>query len=91
MNGTSRNAKLALDATGKLNGDVTETLLGDRAFSQRWALRNVTKDIDRIKPIESLLAASLSNFQITKATLVNPDLTDQPFGYKYTFESANYA
>lgn len=91
MNGTSRNAKLALDATGKLKGDVTETLLGDRALSQRWALRNVTKDIDRIKPIESLLAASLSNFQITKATLVNPDLTDQPFGYKYSFESADYA
>jgi hypothetical protein len=90
MNGITRNAKLALDATGKLKGDVTETRLGDRAFSQRWALRNVTKDIDRIKPIENLLAGSLSSFRITKATLINADLTDQPFGYKYSFESENY-
>jgi hypothetical protein len=51
----------------------------------------VTKNEDRIKPIESLLAGSLSNFQIAKATLVNLDHTDQPFGFNYTFQSTNYA
>jgi hypothetical protein len=91
MNGITRNAKLALDETGKLKGEVTEVRVGDRAYSQRSALRNVTKDVDRIKPIENLLAGSLSSFQITKATLINADLTDQPFGYKYSFESENYA
>jgi hypothetical protein len=91
MNGITRNAKFALDATGKLKGDVIETRLGDRAHSQRWALHNVTKDVDRIKPIENLLAGSLSSFQITNATLINADQNDLPFGYKYSFESENYA
>jgi hypothetical protein len=91
MNGISRTAKLVLDGSGQLKGDVTEVRIGDRAFSQRWALRTVTKDVDRIKPIENLLAGSLSSFQITKATLINADLTDQPFGYRYSFESNNYA
>lgn len=91
MNGISRTAKLVLDGSGQLKGDVTEVRIGDRAFSQRWALRTVTKDVDRIKPIENLLSGSLSSFQITKATLLNANVTDQPFGYKYSFESDNYA
>jgi hypothetical protein len=91
MNGISRKAKLTLDSAGNLRGDVTEVRMGDRASSQRWALRTVTKDTDRIKPIENLLAGSLSSFQITKALLVNLQQTDQPFGYNYSFESINYA
>ena len=51
----------------------------------------VTKNADRIKPIESLLAGSLSSFQITRASVVNLEQTDQPFGFNYTFESDNYA
>ena len=46
MNGIQRKAKLE------------EMRLGDRASSQRWVLRNVTNDADRIKPIE-IWAASL--------------------------------
>jgi hypothetical protein len=61
-----RKGKLTLDASGNLKGDVSEIRVGDRAWSQRWALRTVTKDSDRIKPIENLLAGSLSSFQITK-------------------------
>jgi hypothetical protein len=91
MNGIRRKAKLTLDATGTLKGDVTEVRVGDRASSQRWALRNVSKDIDRIKPIENLLAGSLSSYRITGASLVNLNQTDQPFGYNYTFESEGYA
>src|SRR5437870_8301444 len=67
MNGIQRTAKLNLSATGTLSGEVQETRVGDRAWSQRWALRTVTKDTDRIKPIETLLSHSLATFQITKA------------------------
>ncbi|HWC19252.1 MAG TPA: DUF3857 and transglutaminase domain-containing protein, partial [Terriglobales bacterium] len=91
MNGVQRKAKLTLDASGKLQGTVEEMRLGDRAWSQRWALRKVTKDADRIKPIESLLAGSLSNFRITQASVINLTHSDQPFGFNYTFEVDNYA
>jgi len=83
--------KLTLDAKGMLRGDVKEVRLGDRAASERWRLRTVTKNEDRIKPIESLLAASLPSFQILQASVVNFEHTDQPFGFNYTFQSYNYA
>jgi hypothetical protein len=91
MNGIRRRAKLTLDPTGGLHGDVEEVRVGDRAWSERWILRTVTKDSDRIKPIESLLAGSLSNFRITKATISNIQRTNQPFGFNYSFEAQNYA
>jgi hypothetical protein len=91
MNSVQRVGKLTLDASGTLKGDVKEVRLGDRASSERWRLRTVTKNEDRIKPIENLLAGSLSSFQIVKASVVNNEHTDQPFGFNYSFESANYA
>jgi hypothetical protein len=91
MNGIQRKAKLTLDPTGKLEGSVEEVRLGDRAWMEREALRRVTNNVDRIKPIESLLAGSLSNFRITKASVVNLTHNDQPFGFNYTFEAQNYA
>ncbi len=91
MNSIQRTAKLTLDPTGRLKGDVKEVRLGDRAWAERWQQRTVTKDSDRIKPIETLLAGSLSNFQVTKATVSNLQHADQPFGFEYSFESANYA
>ena len=91
MNSIQRVGKLTLDVNGMLQGDVKEVRLGDQAWSERWRLRSVTNNTDRIKPIESLLAGSLSSFQITRASLVNVDHTDQPFGFNYTFESGNYA
>jgi len=91
MNSIRRTAKLTLDRNGNLRGDVEETRLGDRAWSQRWALRTVTNDKDRIKPIENILSGSLSNFGIVKASVVNLTHSDQPFGFLYTFEAANYA
>jgi hypothetical protein len=51
----------------------------------------VTNDADRIKPIESTLADSMSMFQITKAYIVNGARTDLPFGFNYTFNAQNYA
>jgi hypothetical protein len=91
MNSVQRSGKLTLDANGMLKGDVKEVRLGDRASSERWQLRTVTKTEDRIKPIENLLAGSLSSFQIVRASLINLDRTDQPFGFNYSFESDNYA
>jgi hypothetical protein len=91
MNSVQRTAKLSLDATGTLKGDVSEVRLGDRASTERWQLRTVTKDIDRIKPIENLLAGSLAEFHISSATLLNPTQTDQPFGFQYSFVAPNYA
>jgi predicted transglutaminase-like cysteine proteinase len=91
MNSIQRTAKLTLDSSGTLRGDVKETRLGERASSERWRLRTTTNDNDRIKPIEALLASSLSSFRITHASLLNLQQTDQPFGFNYSFESQNYA
>jgi Domain of Unknown Function with PDB structure (DUF3857)/Transglutaminase-like superfamily len=91
MNSIQRTGKLKLDASGNLKGDVQEVRLGDRAWTERWRLRTITKSSDRIKPIENLLAGSLPNFQIEKASVVNLEHTDQPFGFNYTFQSTNYA
>ena len=91
MNSIQRVGKLTLDANGMLKGDVAEVRLGDRAWSERWRLRALTKSTDRIKPIESLLAGSLSSFQIVHASVVNLEQTDQPFGFNYSFEAGNYA
>ncbi len=91
MNGIQRTAKLSLSATGTVSGEVQETRVGDRAWSQRWALRTATKDADKIKPIETLLSHSLGTFQITKASVGNLQLTDQPFLYYYSVVAQNYA
>jgi hypothetical protein len=91
MNSIQRTAKLTLDTAGMLKGEVKEMRLGERASSERWRLRTVAKDTDRIKSIEDLLANSLSSFHITRATLINLQQTDQPFGFNYSFESPNYA
>lgn len=89
--GNHRMAKLQLSPEGTLSGDVTEIRDGDDAALQRYALRAATKDADRIKPIESLLSRSLGTFQITKASVGNLDVRDQPFEYIYSFSAGNYA
>jgi len=91
MNGIQRTAKLNLSPTGTVSGEVQETRVGDRAWSQRWALRTVKTDLERIKPIETLLSHSLATFQITKASVGNLQLTDQPFMYYYSVVAQNYA
>lgn len=91
MNSIERTAKLTLDPGGTLKGNVKEVRLGDRAWSERYALMNVSTDADRIKPIETLLSNSMSNFRITHASVANLQHTDQPFGFDYTFESEHYA
>ncbi len=91
MNSIQRTGRLSLAANGTLKGEVEEVRLGDRAASERWRLHSSANNADRIKPIETLLAASLSSFQLTKASLVNFEQTDRPFGFVYAFQSDNYA
>ena len=91
MNSIQRSAKLTLDSLGTLAGEVNETRVGDRAWTERWRLRTANKSSDQIKPIEDLLAGSLSLFTITKATVDNLHQTDKPFGFHYTFQAPNYA
>lgn len=89
--GIRRTAKLTLSKNGDLIGDFVESRLGDSGMYQRAALRRVTKNEDRIKPIESLVSQSLTNFAFTKASLVNLDDNSQPFGYMYSVVARDYA
>jgi hypothetical protein len=90
-NGIVRTAKLTLGATGTLSGEVKEVRFGDRASAQRYALKSVTKETDRIKPIETLLARSLSSYHVTKASITNLDQTELPFEFDYSLIADNYA
>jgi hypothetical protein len=91
MNGTRRSAQMILTSSGTLSGEVTEVRMGDHANGQREALRSVTADKDKIKPIETLLAHSLATYRITKASVTNAQQTDVPFGYNYSLVADNYA
>jgi len=90
-NTVQRTAKLTLDNTGTLRGEVSESRIGDRARLERESLGEVTKESERIKPIEHVLAGSLSNFRLTSAKVVNEHNTELPFGFTYSFEAPNYA
>jgi len=90
-NTIQRTATFTLSASGNLEGQVEELRVGDRAAVPRDLLRSATKNDDRIKPIESILANSLSTFKILKAQVVNALQYDQPFGYRYSFTAENYA
>ena len=91
FNTLTRTAKLTLDSSGLLKGSVEEVRLGDQAWMERRLLAAATADKDRIKPIESLLAASVTNFHLTAASVINAQRIDQPFGFNYSFESEGYA
>jgi len=89
--GIQRTAKLALNPQGTLSGEFVETLTGDAASRQRYALRSVSKDADRVKPIEALMSHSLGTFHFIKASVNNLDFPDRPFGYDYSVVAENYA
>ena len=91
MNGIRRAGKFSLSPNGTLFGDVNEIRVGDRARQQRRTLLNVAKDADRIKPIETLLASSLSAFQITKASVANLKQNDLALGFDYSLVANSYA
>jgi hypothetical protein len=90
-NSTERFAKLKLDEKGTLSGDIREIRRGDPAVHQRMVLQSVSKNADRIKPIEASLSNSLGTFQITKASIGNLEQRNLPFVYDYTVVAENYA
>ncbi len=91
MSGVVRTAKLALTSTGTLSGEFVEQRNGDYGTQQRASLKSVTKDVDRVKFIETLISHSLSAFQITKASISNLNRVEEPFGYQYSLVAQNYA
>jgi hypothetical protein len=86
-----RTGTLALDDKGTLSGEVREVSVGDPAALQRYSLRNVAGDADRIKPVEERVADSLTDFRILKASVVNLAAPDLPFEWHYTLEAEHYA
>lgn len=91
MNSIQRTGKLTLDSNGLLKGEVNETRFGDRAWLARQQLLSMSRNEDRVKPIEVLLSSSLSSFKLVRASILNLRRTDQPFGFNYSFEADRYA
>ena len=89
--GVHRAGKFQLAANGGLTGEITEVYMGDSATRQRYFFRSAQKDADRVKYLESLLAGSLSTYQITKATVANVNEWHQPLEYQYSIQAPNYA
>jgi len=90
-NGISRTAALTLDESGTLRGEVREMRVGDRAAEQRHRIRGARNETDRIKPIETLLSASLSAYEITQASIIPTRASDDGFEWHYSIEAAHYA
>ena len=91
LSGVTRTAMMELDDAGTLKGKVSEVHRGDRAAQQRAQLRAATIDTDRIKPIERLAGASLSNFQVITASILNLHAEALPFEWHYNLEVAHYS
>lgn len=91
LSGVQRTAKLTLDATGTLHGDVQESWTGDGAAVQRYSLRTAQQDVDQIKSVESMLAHSLSTFQILRASVGNLATVERPLLWRYEVDIQRYA
>jgi hypothetical protein len=89
-NGIERTGTFTIDARGILVGSVHEVRVGDAAWYQRWSLRDVQKDADRLKPIEELMAHSMGTFKITQASVTNLKQYTLPFGYDWSFNAIDY-
>ncbi|HTW38872.1 MAG TPA: DUF3857 domain-containing transglutaminase family protein [Steroidobacteraceae bacterium] len=90
-NGVRRTAELTLDGNGDLSGDVRELWLGDSASAQRAVLSSATRDTEKIRPVQAMLASSLATFDILKAAVANAHVVAQPFEWRYTFQAQSYA
>ncbi len=90
-NGIRRSAKLTLTTTGTLTGDVKEIRYGDMAARQRYELKSVNKEADKIRSIETMLAYSLPTYHLITASVSNLEETELPFVFNYSLVSENYA
>lgn len=87
----NRWAEMSLEENGTVRGEVHEEWTGDRAGSQRYALRSAKLDTDQIKPVESNVGASFTNFRVLKATVGNLRAVELPFHWNYSLEAQDYA
>jgi Domain of Unknown Function with PDB structure (DUF3857)/Transglutaminase-like superfamily len=90
-NGINHSGHFTLDAKGTLKGDVNVTRRGDFATFERHEQISVTNSKDRVKRIEQEVSHSIGMFEITKAQMLNLDVTDQPFGYVFDIVAPSYA
>ncbi len=90
MSGIQRSAKMKMDPTGTLQGEVKEVRLGDQGRGQRQALHGASDRKEWVKPVETLLSHAFTNFQLTKASVTNLDRPELPFGYNYEIIAQSY-
>jgi hypothetical protein len=91
LSGVTRVARMELDDNGTLHGEVNEVHVGGSGAQQRALLRSAQRDTDQIKPIEKLAGASLSNFQVLRASISNLHAEDRPFEWHYSLQVDNYS
>ena len=91
LSGVTRTAKMELDESGTLRGEVNEVHLGGSGARQRALLRSAQRDTDRIRSVEKLAGASLSNFQVLRASISNLHAEELPFQWRYTLQVDNYS
>jgi transglutaminase-like putative cysteine protease len=90
LNKLTRTAKMSLDANGTLSGTVEEVRTGSEAHIARARMLSA-KGTDRAKILESFLGHFLGSFQLTKASIGNLEVYDQPLVIDYEFVAQNYA
>jgi hypothetical protein len=90
-NAVRRSARLTLDATGTLRGDVQEIRVGEPAATARQTVGSAMRDTDQIKPVEILIAGSFATVSILKASAANLPSDGRPFEWNYTLEADGYA
>lgn len=91
MNGVHRSGKFQLSQNGTLTGNVVEVMYGDSAMRQRYMLRAVSKDTDRIKYVDGVLSRSLGTYQLNKASIGDLNLHERPLQYIYSLTADTYA
>lgn len=90
-NSVQRTARLQLDESGALHGDVHELRTGDEAAFERSAVVAQTEATDQIKSVESVMTDSFPTFALTHATIGNLHASNRPLEWNYSFEVPHYA
>jgi hypothetical protein len=87
----NRSGAFILDDRGTLSGDVHEVRTGDAAAAQRYELRNVAGDADKIRPIEALAASAFTTSKVKAVAAHNLPTTTEPLDWDYSVQADNYA
>lgn len=85
-----RTGTLTLSSTGNLGGNMEELRWGGPAVQSREQFLGSTP-ADRSKVIEKFLAAAVSNFKLTSATIGNLEKYNETFTLQYNFVVDGYA